>query len=145
MRTKLATCLAVLILAGVGLRNELPTATATPAPVASVSHKATPKPVVRPDGKTPASARRLAQQMVASRGWNRGTEWRCLFRLWQRESGWRHNADNKASSAYGIPQLLNLPEGTAPAKQIERGLRYVIHRYGTPCEAYAHQRQRGWY
>lgn len=83
--------------------------------------------------------------MVASRGWNRGEEWRCLFRLWQRESGWRHNANNKTSSAYGIPQLLNLPEDTPPAKQIERGLRYVIKRYGTPCEAYAHQQQRGWY
>jgi len=30
----------------------------------------------------------------------------CLVNLWNRESGWRHTADNPTSSAYGIPQAL---------------------------------------
>ena len=47
----------------------------------------------------------LGQQMAASRGWT-GAQWAALRTLWMHESGWRTNADNPTSSAYGIPQAL---------------------------------------
>lgn len=97
------------------------------------------------DGKTPVSARRLAKQIVASRGWHEGTQWRCLRLLWAHESGWRYQAKNPTSSARGIPQLLKLPKGLSPEQQIRRGVKYVIHRYGSPCKAWKFWRANAWY
>ncbi len=71
-------------------------------------------------------------------------EYRCLELLWNRESRWDPRADNPKSSAYGIPQLLKLKE-LDPYKQIDRGLKYIEHRYKTPCRAYAHHLKTGHY
>lgn len=71
-------------------------------------------------------------------------EYRCLKKLWDRESRWDPTADNPKSSAYGIPQLLRLKE-TNPFKQIDRGLSYIKHRHGTPCKAYAYHLKKGHY
>ena len=51
------------------------------------------------------SAQAIAAEMVAARGW--GTDqFECLVNLWERESGWRVDAQNSSSGAYGIPQAL---------------------------------------
>ena len=71
-------------------------------------------------------------------------QYRCLELLWTRESRWDPRADNPKSSAYGIPQLLKLKE-LDPYKQIDRGLKYIEHRYKTPCRAYAHHLKTGHY
>jgi hypothetical protein len=74
-------------------------------------------------------------------------EFVCLEKLWTRESNWRPKAKNKHSSAYGIPQLLNMKE-TNPYKQIDLGLKYIAkHRVykGSPCKALNHHKKRGWY
>ena len=72
-------------------------------------------------------------------------EFRCVEKLWTLESNWRYKAKNKQSSAYGIPQLLNMKE-TNPYKQIDLGLKYIDKRYkGSPCKALAHHKKRGWY
>ena len=72
-------------------------------------------------------------------------EFRCVEKLWTLESNWRYKAKNKQSSAYGIPQLLNMKE-TNPYKQIDLGLKYINKRYkGSPCEALSHHKKRGWY
>ena len=71
-------------------------------------------------------------------------EWNALLTLWTRESRWDHTADNKHSSAYGIPQMLNMPEDTPMVEQINRGLRYIAHRYGSPSEALAFHNRYGW-
>jgi hypothetical protein len=72
-------------------------------------------------------------------------EFYCLDELWYKESKWDHKAKNKRSSAYGIPQLLKLKE-TDPFKQIDRGLKYIEHRYdGCACKALAHHKAKGWY
>jgi hypothetical protein len=67
-------------------------------------------------------------------------EWSCLNKLWTKESNWRPNAYNKikvmGKNAGGIPQILGLDPKTPPPLQIERGLKYIYHRYGTPCEAW---------
>jgi hypothetical protein len=68
----------------------------------------------------------------------------CLEQLWYLESKWNPRADNKRSSAYGIPQLLKLKVNN-PYKQIDAGLKYIAHRYGTPCKALAYHLKTGHY
>jgi len=77
----------------------------------------------------------------------------CLVNLWNRESGWRHTADNPTSSAYGIPQALpgskmasaGADWRTNPETQIKWGLKYIKHRYETPCGAWSAFKKKGWY
>ena len=77
----------------------------------------------------------------------------CLNKLWNKESGWNHQAQNPSSGAYGIPQSLPGSKMASvgsdwqsnPATQIEWGLGYIKGRYGTPCEAWAHSQSVGWY
>ena len=72
-------------------------------------------------------------------------EFRCLEKLWTKESNWRPKAKNKLSTAYGIPQLLKMKE-TNPYKQIDLGLRYIDKRYkGNACAAWQHWRSKGWW
>lgn len=68
----------------------------------------------------------------------------CLEKLWQRESHWNPLADNKKSTAFGIPQLLKL-KTTNPYEQIDLGLKYISHRYGTPCRALSKHLKTGHY
>ena len=77
----------------------------------------------------------------------------CLVDLWNRESGWRHTADNPNSSAYGIPQALpgskmasaGADWKTNPETQIKWGLNYIDKRYKTPCGAWSAFKKKGWY
>jgi len=79
--------------------------------------------------------RKLAKQYAwVAFGW-RGREWECLKSLWTNESRFDHFAQNPASSAFGIAQLLG-ERSREPALQILRGLRYIDRRYGSPCKAY---------
>ena len=72
-------------------------------------------------------------------------EWNALFTLWNKESRWDYTADNPHSTAYGIPQILNMDEKTPMARQIDLGLKYIQHRYGTPTKALAFHDRHGWY
>ena len=100
----------------------------------------------------PGSAQAIAADAVAARGWG-DDQFNCLVSLWNKESGWRVNAENSSSGAYGIPQ--SLPGSkmatagddwrTNPATQIQWGLGYISGRYGTPCGAWAHSVDVGWY
>lgn len=71
-------------------------------------------------------------------------EFICLNALWTKESQWSSTARNKSSSAYGIPQLLKMKEKD-PYKQIDLGLKYISNRYGTPCNAWAFFKVKGYY
>jgi hypothetical protein len=71
-------------------------------------------------------------------------EYRCLELLWDKESRWDPRADNPKSTAYGIPQLLKL-KAKDPYIQIDLGLKYITHRYLTPCKALAHHKRTGHY
>ncbi|PZG16154.1 hypothetical protein C1J01_21950 [Nonomuraea aridisoli] len=94
----------------------------------------------------------IAKPMVAKRGWST-TQYRCLVKLWHRESGWNHRAANGSSGAYGIPQALpghkmassGRDWRTNPRTQIKWGLRYIKQRYGTPCRAWGHFQSHRWY
>lgn len=72
-------------------------------------------------------------------------EYKCLVTLWKRESHWNPKAKNKHSTATGIPQLLNMPANLTSEKQIDRGLKYIVHRYSTPCRALKFHLKHGYY
>ncbi|MDR0783095.1 MAG: G5 domain-containing protein [Propionibacteriaceae bacterium] len=101
---------------------------------------------------TPGSAQAIAYEMVRARGWD-DTQFQCLVELWNRESGWRVNASNSYSGAYGIPQALpgskmasaGADWQTNPATQITWGLGYISGRYGTPCGAWSFFLSNNWY
>lgn len=77
--------------------------------------------------------------------WGKTSEYKCLEQLVQRESGWRVEAHNKSSGAFGLFQFLpgtwanyRYPYKPKEASiQIKAGLRYITKRYGTPCKAWA--------
>jgi hypothetical protein len=79
--------------------------------------------------------------------------WGCVDALVTRESGWRVNATNASSGAYGIPQ--SLPGSkmasagsdwqTNPVTQLRWMTGYVNARYGGFCQANAFQLAKHWY
>ena len=71
-------------------------------------------------------------------------EYRCVELLWNAESKWNPKANNKKSTAYGIPQLLKLKENN-PYIQIDLGLKYISKRYGSTCKAWAKHKAVGHY
>jgi len=121
------------------------------APVAVAAEAATPVRAAAAATPDPGSAQAYAYGAVASRGWGED-QYSCLVSLWNKESGWRVNAANP-SGAYGIPQALpgskmasaGADWETSAATQIEWGLGYISGRYGTPCGAWAHSVDVGWY
>lgn len=100
----------------------------------------------------PGTSRAIGLEMTLARGWGED-QFACLDALWTKESGWRVNAANPSSGAYGIPQSLpgskmasaGADWQTNPATQISWGLGYIAGRYGTPCAAWAHSQARNWY
>jgi len=130
-----------------------PKPTPTPTPTAkgttASSGSGWAPPFVTPD---PGTAQAIAYSMVQANGWG-DDEFACLVALWNKESGWRINAYNKGSGAYGIPQALpgnkmasaGADWETNPATQIAWGLGYIGGRYGTPCGAWGHSQAKGWY
>lgn len=87
-------------------------------------------------------ARRLGREASRAKGWT-GKQWDCLDRLIQRESNWRPNARN--GSHYGVGQVRGMKPGTPIRKQLRIVLRYIEHRYETPCNALQHSLERNWY
>ena len=75
---------------------------------------------------------------------NNFSEFYCVSDLWYKESRWQPTAKNAKSSAYGIPQLLNLKDKN-PFSQIDKGLIYIKARYLTACNALAFHNKKGYY
>jgi hypothetical protein len=107
-----------------------------------------PPPVAVPD---PGTAQSIAYGMLASFGFST-SQFSCLQSLWNRESGWRVDAENP-SGAYGIPQSLPASKMasagsdylTNPATQIKWGLGYIKDVYGTPCAAWNFELANNYY
>lgn len=93
-----------------------------------------------------ADSKAYARDVVQSWADN---QYQCLNKLWVKESNWRHNAYNDVKvmgkNAGGIPQILGLDPSTPAPLQIDRGMKYIIHRYGTPCMAWKFHQKKGWY
>jgi hypothetical protein len=91
---------------------------------------------------SPDEAKAYALSIMPEYGWG-GDQYDCLVRLWIGESGWRANAYNESSGAYGIPQSLPASKMasagadyvTNAMTQIRWGLTYIVSRYDTPCGA----------
>ena len=102
----------------------------------------------------PAGAQAFAWAVFPQFGWTAGgdQQW-CLTMLWNRESGWRTNAYNASSGAYGIPQSLpgskmadvGADWRTNFQTQVLWGFYYIKNRYGTPCGAWDHSEVWNWY
>ena len=96
--------------------------------------------------------RAVARLLVGDRGWG-DAQFGCLDSLWAKESGWRWQANNSSSGAYGIPQALPGSKmasfgsdwATNPVTQIKWGLQYISARYGDPCSAWAQSSAANWY
>jgi len=100
----------------------------------------------------PGTAQSIAYNMMASFDFSPKIFFGCLVDIWNRESGWRYDAEN-ASGAYGIPQALPGSKmasagpdwQTNPATQIKWGLGYIKAIYGDPCKAWAFEEANGYY
>lgn len=97
-----------------------------------------------PLGKGVQDAQNYAAELV-SEIWpsDFATQMGSLKMLWENESGWRWNAKNPVSGAYGIPQSLPASKMAAagsdwmtnPRTQIIWGLNYIRNKYGRPSSA----------
>ena len=71
-------------------------------------------------------------------------QYKCLVFLYGKESAW--NPDARNGSHAGIPQGRSKWLITAtPIQQVEWGLRYIKHRYNTPCQAKNHWLLHNWH
>ena len=94
----------------------------------------------------------IAEALLPTYGFD-SSQMSCLVPLWMGESGWRWNAENASSGAYGIPQSLPGDKmasvasdwRTNPVTQIKWGLEYIKASYGTPCGAWGFKQGHGWY
>ncbi|WP_155884509.1 lytic transglycosylase domain-containing protein [Actinomadura flavalba] len=120
-----------------------------PAPAASASAE----PGAPAAGERTDRNKRIARTAMRAYGWGSERQFRCLERLWERESGWNENAHNSSSGAHGIPQALPGSKMAAAGSnwrsnartQILWGLKYIKGRHGTPCGAWSHFQSKGWY
>lgn len=71
-------------------------------------------------------------------------EYKCLVSLYGKESAFNPSARN--GSHYGIPQGKSVYLSTLNGyEQIQWGLDYIGHRYGEPCIAWQHFKDKGWH
>ena len=103
--------------------------------------------------RTPLGAKRVAKSILLNEYGFSEKEYKCLNRLWTKESHWNYKARNKNSGAHGIAQALPASKmnvistdwRTNPVTQIRWGLRYISIRYETPCKALAKHKRSNYY
>ncbi len=106
--------------------------------------------VTRSQSLSEGDPRDIARALLPLYGFS-SDQFSCLDSLYMSESGWRIDADNPSSSAYGIPQALtqlhDLPADymTSAESQIRWGLEYIQGTYGSPCSAWSFKAGHGWY
>ncbi|MGW1993075.1 aggregation-promoting factor C-terminal-like domain-containing protein [Embleya sp. NPDC001921] len=94
-----------------------------------------------------ADAQAIAKSMMSASAYT------CFSNIVTKESGWRVDATNKSSGAYGLMQALPASKyasagsdwRTNPATQIKWGLSYMNERYGSPCQAWTFWQSHHWY
>jgi hypothetical protein len=125
----------------------------TTDPAKEAALAATDSPAVsRTEDVSDDDPREIARALLAEFGFS-SDQFGCLDSLYMSESGWRVNADNPSSSAYGIPQALpgskmasaGADWATNPVTQIRWGLGYIQDRYGSPCSAWSFKQANNWY
>jgi hypothetical protein len=76
----------------------------------------------------------------------------CLTKLVGRESAWKPEAQNPTSTASGIGQMLDstvsslgMKKSDSAVSQLVATLSYISRRHSTPCGAWKHFQNKGWY
>jgi len=103
--------------------------------------------------RSPLGAKKVAKSILLNEYGFSEKEYKCLNRLWTKESHWNYKARNKISGAHGIAQALPASKmnvvstdwRTNPVTQIRWGLRYISIRYETPCKALAKHKRSNYY
>ena len=79
-------------------------------------------------------------------------QYQCLTKLIGKESAWRETAQNPISSASGIGQLLDstysrlgMEKSDSGVAQLVATLSYIHRRHVTPCGAWTHFKNKGYY
>ena len=121
-----------------------------PAVGALITKKNQPTQVVLSDELVVPSPKLVAKSIARKKlnkmfGKQARQEWKALTKLWGKESGWNHRADNPNSTAYGVAQVLGTPHGSTIEYQVNKGLEYIVHRYKTPTKAWSFWKRNGWY
>jgi hypothetical protein len=102
--------------------------------------------------KSLSGLQRIAMQLLNAHHW--GSQFGALNNIINRESGWRVNAQNPTSGAYGIPQALpgskmavaGADWRTNGATQLKWMIDdYIGPRYGSPNNAWSFWQRNGWY
>ena len=74
------------------------------------------------------------------------SQYLCLKQLIGKESAWNHKAFNPKGPAYGLFQMKSkYVTRLTELQQIDVGLRYIEHRYKTPCKAWTYWQRHYWY
>lgn len=102
----------------------------------------------------PAAAQAYASSRLGAFGWGQD-QMGCLISLWNHESGWRADAYNSSSGAYGIPQAWPASKMSSAGSdwmtnqntQVNWGLDYINRAYGSPCAAWTFEMSHNpnWY
>jgi hypothetical protein len=134
-----------------------------PVPGPTVTKKVVETKTVRPKAPKEVSRsneRKAPPRTTVPRGSARdiartifGSQFSCADALINKESGWRVNATNPSSGAYGLPQALpgskmasaGADWRTNPATQLRWMKSYVDSRYGGVCGAWNHSQRNNWY
>lgn len=76
----------------------------------------------------------------------------CFTKLIGKESAWNPKAENPISTASGIGQMLDSTYSSLGMKKSKTGisqlvatLSYISRRHSTPCGAWKHFQETGWY
>ena len=108
----------------------------------------TKEQVIQPAGECnhKVFAKTLAKQKLNKIfGKQANREFSALAKLWGKESAWNWKANNPQSSAFGIAQVLRTPEDSTIQYQVNKGIKYIVHRHGTPTKAWKFWLRNGWY
>jgi hypothetical protein len=111
----------------------------TPQPAVPVVYKERP-PLMQ------VSAKQVAKELLTK------NEYSCLAKLIGKESAWNPKAQNPTSTASGIGQMLDstysslgMKKSNAAVAQLLATLSYISRRHVTPCNAWKHFQNKGWY
>lgn len=101
------------------------------------------------------TAKKIARDLIKSGypDWDNDEDWEALVWIYDHESGWRWDAENPSSGAYGIPQSLpgnKMADFGSDWKdnattQLKWGLNYIKNRYGSPTGAKSFWESHNWY
>lgn len=130
-----------------------PVTTEPPVTIPAAQQSAPPpSPPPRPQPASDEDARNTGHRVILSLGWTED-EWSCLDNIAVRESGWRVDAGNASSGAYGIAQALPASKyatiaddwQTSVSTQVTWMAGYVVGRYGSACQAWGFWQSAHWY